>query len=276
MRQEGATPLDIKLSLKRSAEGKEVSVLAFEGEVGDLSAGAVQKIAARVMDQMKDRRAFLTSTKDPAIWRLLEQFQGEVVNRIDYFQLRRDGYDPQQMERWLVNEEIAEGRMSVDFYEYVPEQLYEPVAALMTQLMNDIPREDREIRFEETAAGLATKIARFRREGVRMPCWLLSDRWGLLSGLTFVLLDPASAIAKQELTGVVKATRGRKLAYFLKALAIRETFGRYPQIGTLETNCYSINEPILHINHAMGYRPVGVARQYRVQVSNVVALAGGF
>jgi hypothetical protein len=120
-------------------------------------------------------------------------------------------------------------------HDYVAEHLYAPVAALMTELMNDIIREDNQQQFAETAAGLS-----------------------------FVLIHPDSVIAKQELTGITQKYRGRQLAFYLKALAIRETFRHYPRIEILETNCYSANLPIIHINQAMGYTLRESALQFRV------------
>ena len=54
-------------------------------------------------------------------------------------------------------------------HDYVPEHLYAPVAALMTELMNDIIREDNKQQFAETAAGLQQKMTLFRETGVSMP-----------------------------------------------------------------------------------------------------------
>jgi hypothetical protein len=48
------------------------------------------------------------------------------------------------------------------------------------------------------------------------------------------------------------------------ALAIRETFRRCPRIEILETNCYSANLPIIHINQTMGYTLRESALQFRV------------
>ena len=238
-------------------------------------------ITAAIAQLMQDSDAtyFLTTTKDPALQQILKNLHGVIINEIQYFQLHKDAATQSNIDRWLNNQEVAssaltsgtlaDSPLTLSMHDFVPEHLYAPVAALMTELMNDIIRSDNQQQFAETAAGLQQKMTLFKKTGVSMPLFLLSDRQGQLAGLSFVLVSPGSAIAKQELTGIIRPYRGRQLACYLKALAVREIFRRYPRIETLETNCYSANQPIIHINQSMGYTLSGSALQFRIHTSEI-------
>jgi hypothetical protein len=259
----------------------EIPVIDFVGKTQDIEPlipHISSAIAEFLQQQTPTATFFLTTTKDPGIQQLLTILQGTVTNEIQYFQLDKDLANLQKTDRWLDNDEItgapatgipttgipAAPTLTVTLHNYVPPHLYEPVAVLMTELMNDIIRDDNQQKFAETAAGLAQKMNFFRETGVSMPLLLLSDLHDQLVGMSFVLVSPGSIIARQELTGVIRKYRDKKLAYYLKARAIHETFHRYPQIEIMETNCYSANRPIIHINEALGYMLKESALQFRV------------
>ncbi len=100
--------------------------------------------------------------------------------------------------------------LSIEIHEYVPGHLYVSFSALMTELMNDIIRNDSREVFEETAEGIKNKIQQFIDAEIKMLLYLLFDQSKVMIGLSFVLVYPNSNIAKQELTGVKKQYRGKK------------------------------------------------------------------
>ena len=261
---DGATPV-----LAIQCHAKNPPVIDFQGKVPAAASRVLfPHITAAIAQLMQDSPTtfFLTTTKDPGLQQILKNLHGVVINQIQYFQLHKDAANQSNTDRWLNNEAITTGEVTLAMHDYVPQHLYAPVAALMTELMNDIIRDDNQQQFAETAAGLQQKMTLFRETGVSMSLFLLSDRQGQLAGLSFVLVQPDSVIAKQELTGILRPYRGRQLAYYLKALAIREAFRHYPSIEVLETNCYSANQPIIHINLAMGYTLRESALQFRVPI----------
>ena len=244
--------------------GTELPLLASAARSRVLFPHITAAIAQLMREQDSAATSFLTTTKDPALQQILKNLHGVIINEIQYFKLHKGAANQSNIDRWINNKAITTGEFTVAMHDYVPEHLYAPVAALMTELMNGIIRDDNQQQFAETAAGLQQKMTLFKDTGISMPLFLLSDRHGQLAGLSFVLVHPDSAIAKQELTGITQKYRGRQLAFFLKALAIRETFRRYPRIEILETNCYSANLPIIHINQTMGYTLIESALQFRV------------
>lgn len=255
-------PFAVRSSTRALAGGGEILVITVDGRIGEASEEVTRTIADLI--SKAGATSFLITTGDPALQEVIKRWGGTVINTICYFHLRRDGTDHHLV--MAEHKDIATGELTMASYESVPEALYEPVAALMTECMNDILREDSRERFAETAEGLERKMTRFKETGVQMPLFLLFDRQQEVVGLSFVLIKPHSAGAKQELTGIRRAYRGRKLAYFLKALAVRETFSRYPHVAFMETNCYSVNKPIIHINKVMGYTPTDSSLQFLVDM----------
>jgi hypothetical protein len=252
----------IRYSPKTATDGSNLHVISFDGPVSDTPAAITTEISRLL--QNKAAPFFLTTVKDPLLRTLMENLGGQPLNTLLYFLLLKNDLDPQILDHWLYNPDIENNHLPVTIHPYVPEQLYEPVAHLMTTLMNNIIRENDLERFAETASGLETKMTAFKEKGIEMLLFLLANSENEIIGLSFVLIDPASTTAKQELTGILPNYQGKKLAFYLKALAIRETFDRYPHIEAIETNCYSTNHPIIHINKTLGYQPTAAAIQYRV------------
>ncbi len=254
----------IRYSLKTAADGSDLHVLYFAGTI----TGTPDSITAEIVNVLQNKSVpfFLTTVKDPLLLTLMKNLGGQPINTLRYYRLLKKDLDPQNLDPWLDNPYIENDHLTVSSHRYVPEQLYEPVARLMTTLMNNIIRENALEHFAETPKGLEIKMTAFKEKGIEMLLFLLADRENQLVGLSFVLVDPGSTTAKQELTGILPNYQGQKLAYYLKALAIRESFNQYPHIDTIETNCYSENQPIIHINKTLGYQPIATAIQYRVPI----------
>lgn len=224
--------------------------------------GAVEALDVAV-SRMEDFPFFLTTIKDPALQKGIEERGGKVINKIDYFQLARSAMPE------ATPLAFPEG-YRLEVHEYVPEPLCAPLAALMTELMGDIVRETPLERFAESPEGLARKVEQFRTTGTIMLLFIVREPLGNLVGCTFVLISRDSTTAKQELTGIVRAHRGRGLARSLKTLAIQETFRRFPHVHALETNCYRANEPIIRLNRSLGFTYRDTALQYKVHRATIL------
>ncbi|HEY9001724.1 MAG TPA: hypothetical protein VIM89_10255 [Mucilaginibacter sp.] len=90
--------------------------------------------------------------------------------------------------------------------------------------------------------------------------------------MSILQLNPGSAVAKQQMTGVIKAYRNKKLATYLKAIITSEAFARFPEIEKIETNCYSVNTPIIHLNKRLGYKLRKRSFQFNLPAEHVKAL----
>ena len=253
---DGKAGLALSAYIKQDRNGGPILHLIFyQHGLGQLSAGLLSEAERSLRSYLEwsNTRSFVTVTNDPLIKQMIERLGSKTINVINYYQLNRENFN-----RRLLNTLGGEGflrdqDLTIEIHEYVPERLSGVFADLMTSSMNDIIRSDAREVFGETQEGLERKLEYFRKTGIIMLTGLLFDRAQTLAALSFVLVFPDSTTAKQELTGVKKEYRVRKLGTFLKAAVTEEAFLRYPHIDRLETNCYSANLPIIGINLAMGY-----------------------
>jgi RimJ/RimL family protein N-acetyltransferase len=241
---------------KPDREGGHILHLAFsQRSIGQVSAELQSSVlnALETFTRWSDTTAFVTLTNDPVVMDILARYQSTPINVINYYQLSKFDFDRHRSVIASSDRPVHDPGLTLEFHEYVPEPYYGLFADLMTTSMNDILRSDEREVFGETAEGLEKKMTQFRGSGIIMLAGLMFDPARVLVALSFVLVHPDSTVAKQELTGVSKAYRGKNLGTYLKARITEEAFRRYPQIDRLETNCYSVNLPIIHINLALGY-----------------------
>jgi GNAT superfamily N-acetyltransferase len=68
-------------------------------------------------------------------------------------------------------------------------------------------------------------------------------------------------------TAVLRAHRGRGLARWLKAEAIRQAREDHPELAGLLTDMVDTNIAMRHVNEALGYRTTHQVRRYMTQIS---------
>jgi RimJ/RimL family protein N-acetyltransferase len=252
---------------KPAKDGNKILYIVFENIIKENSEDLLRNVAAGLIALMKSSKAdsFVTLTDDPLVLAVLSRFQGQTINTINYYRLLKSHFDIRSFDGFEENTFFSNYGLSVQQYEYVPEPLYTSFSALMTELMNDIIRNDSREVFEETAEGIKNKTEKFKEANIRMLLFLLFDQSQVMIGLSFVLVYPDSTVAKQELTGVKKQYRGKKIASHLKAAVTAQTFRAYPHIDQMETNCYGSNLPIIRINQALGYSLADSKSQLLIQ-----------
>ncbi len=258
---------------KRTRNEGQQLYMVFENIITEMSVELIDRIVQGILTLMRSSNAdsFLTTTDNTLIRGIIDRFHGEVINTINYYFLPKKGFDIRLSDQFENENLYYKYGLTVEIQEYVPEHLYVSFSALMTELMNDIIRNNSQETFEETAEGIGNKIKQFKGAGIKMLLYLLFDQSRQMIGLSFVLVYPNSTVAKQELTGVKKQYRGQKIASCLKAAITNETFLRYPQIDQIETNCYSVNLPIIRINKALGYSLQRAELQFQVYRDKVAA-----
>jgi RimJ/RimL family protein N-acetyltransferase len=193
------------------------------------------------------------NTTNTAIRELVEQIGGTLSNTLNIYELSRKEINQVILNQWNQNSNLAELGLMLHQYDYVPDDLYEPFALLMTEMMNDIIREDSSEKFTETPEGVKAKMTQFRKDDIKMLTFILTDAVDNLVGLSILLCYPGSAVAKQQMTGIRKAYRNKKLAAYLKAQITIAAFSHFPEIEKIVTDCYSVNTPIIRLNEALGY-----------------------
>jgi len=258
---------------KKGLSGSEIPFIVIETIQNELSAGLSKTIASAIYQLTTDDpvKSFRITTSDLLTRELIIGFKGKIVNTINYYQLNRNQFNKAALREWQINQYLESGALTLAIHEHVPENLYSRFAALMTGLMNNIIREDNQEYFEETAEGVKQKMEVFKKSDVKMLTLLLSDVQERLIGISILLVYPNSVVANQEMTGIIAQYRGKKLAHYLKAMITEEAFRRFPEIEKIETNCYSANKPMIHINQLIGYTMKETSFQFSVDIEKVEA-----
>jgi len=261
---------------KKDNSGNEMLFIAIEtiltAQCVDLSKTTANTILQLMADG--DFRSFRIATGNPLIIEMMGTFNGQIINKINFYQLSRNNINGELLKAWQKNKYIETGELKLTMHEYVPESLYSGYADLLTTLMNDIVRTETREYFEETVERVKQKMELFKKNDVKMLTLMLSNRDDLFVGMSIMLVYPGSTIANQEMTGIIAQYRNKKLAAWLKATITEEAFRRFPWIDTIETNCYEANKAIIHLNEAFGFTPEETSFQFEVDAMQVSKFGG--
>jgi RimJ/RimL family protein N-acetyltransferase len=269
--QNNALICTVERSSKTMTGGIEVPTVSFVCSLQELPDGFDKIIAQTLINFNSDNPGEICRVKSasPAINQVLQTLNGKLRNTLNFYELKRGDLNQNLVAEWRINNTFNELGLSIELHEYVPEQLYPEFAALMTELMNDIVRDDNSEYFSETAQGVGKKMERFRKNEVAVLTLLLFSWNRELIGISLMLKYPGLTVARQQMTGIKKPHRGKRLAAYLKALLTEETFRRYPGVEKLQTDCYSANKPIIHLNQQLGYRLTGHLWHFEVSLAAV-------
>ncbi len=261
---------------KKDTSGNEMLFIAMETILTEQCIDLSTTTANTILQLMDDYHfgSFRIATANPLIIDMIGSFNGQILNKINFYQLSRNNINRELLNTWQKNKYIETGKLKLTRYEYVPEGLYSEYAALLTTLMNDIVRTDNREYFEETVERVKQKMELFKKNDVKMLLLMLSDLNDILVGMSIMLVYPGSTIANQEMTGIIGKYRNKKLAAYLKAMMTEETFSRFPGVETIETNCYEANKAIIHLNETFGFVPKETSLQFEVDAEHVVKFSG--
>jgi RimJ/RimL family protein N-acetyltransferase len=262
----------VELTVKSAVGGGNIPRLSFVCGPAELPPGFDTAIADTILqfNELYPAGNWQVVSASPVIQDIAFQFGWEVSDRINFYELSRQDYDTATVTTLKSNPIIESKALRPVFYDYIPEQLFNQFAELMTMLMNDIVRENPMERFNETAAGVAKKMSRFKQADVKMLALLLFDNYQNIAGMSFILKHPDSPALNQEMTGLTREWRGKKLAAWLKAAITNEAFKRFPAVEKIETNCYAANKAIIRLNGRLGYQLKYESLQFEIRVDDLV------
>lgn len=146
-------------------------------------------------------------------------------------------------ERWLAGRAVLEGRMSTD-----------------------APLGDLELEPEHwDGERLLESLARLRDAGRRLVETIAVQRSsGQVVGFTMLVVHPDhDGIAQQWNTLVLPEHRGRRLGMWIKAANLRALLAHHPRVRQIRTYNAEVNEPMLRVNRAMGFRAVAELTEWQ-------------
>jgi GNAT superfamily N-acetyltransferase len=180
-----------------------------------------------------------------------------LIERIS--RLRTAEVDRALLDHWIARApERAAGYSLVGWDDRCPDELLERFAAV-TGVMNTAPRGDLDMEDEVYTPEMIREFeGSMARKGTRI--WTLAarhDATGELVGYTALFLRKHRPWhADQGDTGVDPAHRDKGLGRWLKAVNLRRLLDERPAVEVVDTGNASSNEPMLHINVALGFRPL--------------------
>ncbi len=188
--------------------------------------------------------------------------------------------DLRSADRTLIDRWLADGPRRAPSYrlEFVagstPPELAEEAAAVLN-VMNTAPRENLDVSDTRVTPELLRQYdeAALATGAERQAYYAVEAASGKFVGLTDITVRPElpDRVWVGD-TGVDPAHRGQGLGKWLKAAITRHILDDLPAVRWVITWNAGSNEPMLAINHALGFRPVAVYTTWQVQVTELRAL----
>ena len=201
---------------------------------------------------------FGTSERIPAGERFARRLDAHPAFKAHTNRLLLPDLDRSLMQRWVdEGPERAKGYTLFMIDGAMPEDLIERFAEL-SDVMNTAPRDELDM---EDSHITPDQIRQFEASmaAQRIEKWTLfarHDATGELVGYTEVMWNPnRSWVLSQGDTGVRPEHRGHALGKWLKATMILRVLDERPDAKDVRTGNADSNDPMLGINHAMGFKP---------------------
>lgn len=179
------------------------------------------------------------------------------------------------MDQWITEgRELAkqEGVTLKSFTNHCPDDVVEEYVSVYEETMNQQPLGDFDGKIGYTVESFREQEARFAKQNIDWYTMYTEEQDGHVSGLTeMIFLKEMNHKAMQNLTGVKKEYRGRKLGKWLKAEMLRFITDKYPSIKYISTNNATTNAPMLSINTRMGFKEFKREELYMIDFSDLCA-----
>jgi len=206
-----------------------------------------------------------------------EHFGGQVAIIANTSRLYTDDIDWDLMQDWYDTCQANLPDVRVERFEgLINDDDIEVYAEFYTEVFNQQPLEDTQgLENTYTPEIMRQEHEEMVERGSRHITFISRESDGTISGLTEIFHNSQRAhVTRQGLTGVKDAYRGRKLGKYLKAAAVLYTRDEFPEQQFIGTTNASVNEPMLHINIAMGFKLHRQSRVYKFDVAETVSLLG--
>ena len=181
--------------------------------------------------------------------------------------------DWEMMQRWVDDGAARNPDVQIIRFEGLPsEEDIEAYCQLVTDLDKEVPLED----MQEESYTFTVEEARKRHERItkasnREIALYAKDSDGSLMGLTGMYhQNGVDTVSHVGLTGVLPKYQGRGLGKYLKASMALDVRENFPKVKHSNTFNAQSNEPMLHINIKMGFKPHQEFVIYKMPVADVL------
>jgi mycothiol synthase len=229
--------------------------------------------------QQKQRRLLMAQTYSsvPAGEKFMRQIGAQPGLTNDVNQLRLSELNRELLQRWQDESRVKAAGFELGLWEGpYPEDQIEAIARLW-DLTNQSPKGDLEYGdIHRTADDLRQQETMLFAQGTqRWTLYVKEISSGKIAGYTEVMWNSNSpAILEQSFTGVFPEYRGKKLGRWLKAAMLEKVLRERPQVQLVRTRNANINEPMLKINHQLGFKPYFSNIIWQVETTHVAEYLG--
>lgn len=220
--------------------------------------------------QEEDRRLLLTNTGStvPAGEAFCRAMGAQAGLTLSENQLVVAELDHALLQRWLEQASERAGDLQLETYEGpLPDIDLARISAVL-EAMNNAPREDLDVEdFYMTPEIMRQLEATLAARNIER--WVMAVRdpaTGEFAGYTEVFWRPSvPERVGQGDTGVIDAYRNRGIGRWLKAAMLQKIAAERPQVKFVRTGNAASNEPMLKINHELGFRLHKTSKAWQVE-----------
>ncbi len=168
---------------------------------------------------------------------------------------------------WIEDGEARSPETRLEIYDGpIPEPMRDEYAAQLTVLLNTIPFEDLDHgEIVVTPEQMADWFARQAATQTTEHTVVAREPDGAISGITDVSwTEHLPTFVEQLFTGVRPDTRGRGIGKWIKAAMLEKIRREYPQVTSVITGNATSNDPMLSINHRLGFKQFRAGSEYQI------------
>jgi mycothiol synthase len=217
---------------------------------------AADKTVLTVRTEEADGHAFMQ-------WLGMAERSVGAENRLDL-----TAVDWDMVDRWVREGPARSPATELVFYEHrVPDAELEAFSPMLGELLNTMPFDDLDHgKIVVTADMMRDQYQRLDDLDAAHHTYLTKEPDGTISGMTDVQYVPVQPDrVDQRFTGVRPDCRGRGIGKWIKAAMLQYIHQTYPDARWITTSNANSNDPMLHINQALGFKTYKGASTYQIE-----------
>jgi hypothetical protein len=202
---------------------------------------------------------------------IARHWNGNELNRLTRFRLRRATANTPLMRSWLEEFPRENPDLRMDFFSPVPEEHLVAYTKLFVKYIREMPAERESAKpFEMTVEETRRDIEWRRKNKTHVYTYALFDAGGAMIGHSNAVItedDPRDVY--QAMTGLNREYRGRGLSHWLKAALFFKVGQDFPANETMTTVMRAANAPIQKVNAGMGYGLLSTGHEFDLPVDGL-------
>ncbi len=197
--------------------------------------------------------------------RIVKDWGANEVCLFNRYELPRKKVNENLLYKWIHDGEKANPDLALKFFAEFPDEILIPYISLMSQCLNDMPRENDSItQFLPTLDEFRQQI-KWRQENNKVKYSMTLFYNDTIIGVSEMSInrdDPLNIF--QMMTGVERKYRGQKLSKWLKASIILKIGEDFPENKIITTDMRAVNTPIQAVNSQLGYNLVSEGNEFEM------------